>query len=137
MKQVMHVAPHGCGARASQVFPERRVTDPIASIGHAGAAMHATRALAADAAAPASGAVAAQAMPPSEALLARVQAGLEEARALGAEAERAAAMVRSGESSDVEGVLLATRKADAAFQMLQAVRNAMLEAYAQVRDIRA
>ena len=58
-------------------------------------------------------------------------------RALGAEAERAAALVRSGESSDVEGVLLATRKADAAFQMLQAVRNAMLEAYAQVRDIRA
>ena len=99
--------------------------------------MHATRALAADAAAPASGAVAAPAIPPSEALLARVQAGLEEARALGAEAERAAAMVRSGESSDVEGVLLATRKADAAFQMLQAVRNAMLEAYAQVRDIRA
>jgi len=45
-------------------------------------------------------------------------------------------MVRSGASCDVEGVLLATRKAAAAFQMLQAVRNAMLEAYAQVRDMR-
>ena len=65
-----------------------------------------------------------------------VQAGLEQARVLGADAERATALVRSGASCDVEGVLLATRKADAAFQMLQAVRNAMLEAYAQVRDMR-
>jgi flagellar hook-basal body complex protein FliE len=31
---------------------------------------------------------------------------------------------------DVEGLLLATRQADAAFLMLAAVRNEMIEAYA-------
>ena len=84
----------------------------------------------------AAGAPAAQATA-GDALVARLRTELMQARALGAEAERAAAAVRSGASSDVEGVLLATRKADAAFQMLQAVRNAMLDAYAQIRDMRA
>jgi flagellar hook-basal body complex protein FliE len=32
---------------------------------------------------------------------------------------------------DVEGILRATMKADAAFRMLEAARNAMLEAYAR------
>lgn len=72
-----------------------------------------------------------------DALVARLRTELMQARALGAEAERAAAALRSGTAGDVEGVLLATRKADAAFQMLQAVRNAMLGAYAQIRDMRA
>ena len=64
----------------------------------------------------------------------RIAVGIDRARALGIEAERAAASVRPGDAQDVEGILLATRKADAAFRMLEAVRNAMLEAYAQVRD---
>ncbi|MFO0963491.1 MAG: flagellar hook-basal body complex protein FliE [Phycisphaerales bacterium] len=72
-----------------------------------------------------------------DALVARIQQELSQARALGAEAERAAQALRAGETTDVAGVLLATRKADAAFQMLQAVRNAMLDAYAQMRDLRA
>jgi flagellar hook-basal body complex protein FliE len=42
--------------------------------------------------------------------------------------------VRAGDAPDVEGIILATRKAEAAFRMLEAVRNATFEAYAQVRD---
>jgi flagellar hook-basal body complex protein FliE len=33
--------------------------------------------------------------------------------------------------------MLATRKADAAFRMLEAVRNAMIEAYSQANGVRA
>jgi flagellar hook-basal body complex protein FliE len=44
--------------------------------------------------------------------------------------------MRSGSGSDVEGVLLATRQADAAFRMLEAARNAMLEAYARMDGLR-
>ena len=101
------------------------MTDPIDAVRHAGGAI-----------APVPVRVVAVPAAPAEALLARVHASIEEARALGAEAERAAASVRSGAADDVEGVLLATRKADAAFRMLEAARNAMLEAYAQVRDLR-
>lgn len=66
-----------------------------------------------------------------------VHADLERARELGAEAARAASRPRSGIRSDVEGVLLATRKADAAFVLLEAVRNAMVEAYARAQGTRA
>ena len=93
------------------------MTDPIGAVGQASTAMHASRA----------------ADVPS-ALVERIAVGIDRARALGIEAERAAASARSGDAQDVEGILLATRKADAAFRMLEAVRNAMLEAYAQVRD---
>lgn len=117
--------------------------DAIGAIG-AAAATGATRVHAASmhaaadatAAAPAAGASSTP-VSAGDALVARLRTELMQARALGAEAERAAAAVRSGATSDVEGVLLATRKADAAFRMLQAVRNAMLDAYAQIRDMRA
>ena len=115
--------------------------DAIGAIG-AAAATGATRVhavpmhAAAGAASPAAGA-ASTPVSAGDALVARLRTELMHARELGAEAERAAAAVRSGAASDVEGVLLATRKADAAFQMLQAVRNAMLDAYAQIRDMRA
>jgi flagellar hook-basal body complex protein FliE len=36
----------------------------------------------------------------------------------------------------VEGVILATQKADNAFRMLQQVRNRMMEAYDEVKQIR-
>lgn len=62
-------------------------------------------------------------------LLAQAHDRIREARTLGAEASAAASMPRRA-ADDVEGVLLATRKADAAFRMLEAARNAMLEAYA-------
>ncbi len=102
------------------------MTEPIGQIAHAGAA---SGAVAVARAAPAP-----EALPDS--LVARVHASIEQARALGAEAERAVAAMRSGAAPDVEGVLLATRKADAAFRMLEAARNAMLEAYARIEETR-
>jgi flagellar hook-basal body complex protein FliE len=69
-----------------------------------------------------------------DALLAGASAQLERARCLGSEAALAASEARA--ASDVEGVMLATRKADAAFRMLEAARNAMLEAYARMGEIR-
>lgn len=65
--------------------------------------------------------------------IAGASAHLEAARSLGTEAARAAAAAR--QPGDVEGVLLATRKADAAFRMLEAARNAMLDAYARMGDL--
>lgn len=86
-------------------------------------------------------AVRAAAVPPgaSDAVNAQVlaaHADLERARALGAEAARAASRPSAGVQLDVEGVLLATRKADAAFVLLEAARNAMVEAYARARGTR-
>jgi flagellar hook-basal body complex protein FliE len=95
------------------------VTDPIGAVGQASAAIHASRA--AD-------------VPSASAIVERIADGIDRARALGVEAERAAAGVRAGDAPDVEGIILATRKAEAAFRMLEAVRNATFEAYAQVRD---
>lgn len=126
---------------------ERSVSEPIGAIASSGAApapvvATSSRAMvaASEQATTAGAASATDAAAPlraGDALVARIQQELSQARALGAEAERAAQALRAGETTDVAGVLLATRKADAAFQMLQAVRNAMLDAYAQMRDLRA
>jgi flagellar hook-basal body complex protein FliE len=62
--------------------------------------------------------------------LARLHAGIEHARELGVAAHRSAERSSQGGAVDVEGLLLATRQADAAFRMLAAVRNEMIEAYA-------
>lgn len=72
----------------------------------------------------------------TESLVASAQRSIDCARELGAEAERTVAAMRSGAGTDVEGVLLATRQADAAFRMLEAARNAMLEAYARMDGLR-
>ncbi len=44
--------------------------------------------------------------------------------------------LQSGGRTDVEGVLLATQKADTAFKMLLQVRNKVMEAYDEVKQIR-
>lgn len=44
--------------------------------------------------------------------------------------------LQSGKRTDVEGVLLATQKADTAFKMLLQVRNKVMEAYDEVKQIR-
>jgi flagellar hook-basal body complex protein FliE len=36
----------------------------------------------------------------------------------------------------MEGVILATQKADTAFRMLQSVRNRVMEAYEEIKQIR-
>jgi flagellar hook-basal body complex protein FliE len=52
------------------------------------------------------------------------------------DANRAIEDLQTGRRDDVEGVILATQKADMAFRMLQAVRNRMMEAYEEIRQIR-
>ncbi len=42
----------------------------------------------------------------------------------------------SGRRSDVEGVILATEKADNAFRMLQAMRGKVLQAYDEIKQVR-
>lgn len=53
-----------------------------------------------------------------------------------AEADKAIVDLQTGERADLENVLLATQEADHAFRMLQAVRNKMMEAYQELRDVR-
>ncbi len=62
---------------------------------------------------------------------------LEHANALERDATRAVEDLMAGRRRDVEGVALATQKADTAFKALQAVRNKMLEAFEEVKQMRA
>ncbi len=43
----------------------------------------------------------------------------------------------TGRRDDVETVMAATAKADMAFQMLMQVRNKMLDAYEELKQVRA
>lgn len=52
------------------------------------------------------------------------------------DADRAIVDLQTGNRTDVEGVILATQKADMAFRMLQSVRNRMMEAYDEIKQIR-
>jgi flagellar hook-basal body complex protein FliE len=52
------------------------------------------------------------------------------------EATRAAEDALTGDRTDIEGVILATQKADNAFRMLQSLRNRMMEAYDEVKQMR-
>lgn len=72
----------------------------------------------------------------TESLTVRLGRELQEVRSLETQARDAMSALQRGDRIDVEGVLLATRKADAAFQMLRAVQNAMMQAYAEIRDMR-
>lgn len=44
--------------------------------------------------------------------------------------------LQAGRRTDYEGVLVATQKADVAFKMLQALRNKVMEAYDEVKQMR-
>lgn len=52
------------------------------------------------------------------------------------EADKATEELATGERSDVENVILATQKADNAFRMLQALRNKVVEAYDEIKQVR-
>jgi flagellar hook-basal body complex protein FliE len=52
------------------------------------------------------------------------------------EADAAVEDLVSGRRSDVEGVILATEKADNAFRMLQAMRGKVLQAYDEIKQVR-
>lgn len=61
---------------------------------------------------------------------------IDEVNRLQGDADLAAEDLVTGRRSDVEGVMIATQKADTAFRMLLAVRNRMMEAYEEVKQIR-
>jgi flagellar hook-basal body complex protein FliE len=61
---------------------------------------------------------------------------LDEANRLQQEATRAVEDLQTGERQDVENVLLATAKADNAFRMLQSLRNRVMEAYDELKQMR-
>jgi len=61
---------------------------------------------------------------------------LNEANQAQQEATRAVEDLATGERADVENVILAANKADTAFRMLQSLRNRMIEAYDEIKQIR-
>jgi len=61
---------------------------------------------------------------------------LEKVNAAQQEADRAVEDLVSGRRSDVEGVIMATQKADNAFKMLQAVRGKVIQAYDEIKQVR-
>lgn len=61
---------------------------------------------------------------------------IDEVNRLQGDADLATEDLVGGRRSDVEGVMIATQKADTAFRMLLAVRNRMMEAYEEVKQIR-
>lgn len=61
---------------------------------------------------------------------------LKQVNSMQQDATRAIEDLHTGKRSDLEGVVLATQKADTAFRMLQSVRNKVMEAYEEVKQIR-
>jgi len=61
---------------------------------------------------------------------------LSQVDALQKDATQAIEDLQTGKRDDLEGVLVATQQADAAFRMLLQVRNKMLEAYDEIKQIR-
>lgn len=52
------------------------------------------------------------------------------------DASRSVEDLMTGKRDDVESVLMATQQADAAFKMLQAVRNKVMEAFEEIKQMR-
>jgi flagellar hook-basal body complex protein FliE len=52
------------------------------------------------------------------------------------EASTAAEDLMTGKRTDIEGVMLATQKADTAFRMLLALRNKVQAAYEEIKQVR-
>lgn len=61
---------------------------------------------------------------------------ISEVNSLQQDAERAIEDLMTQQRSDVEGVITATQKADMAFRMLLQVRNKMIDAYDELRQMR-
>ena len=65
-----------------------------------------------------------------------LMSNLNEVNALQQDAGKAAEDLVTGKRTDLEGVIAATEKADVAFKMLQAMRNQVMEAYEEVKQMR-
>ncbi|HRP62204.1 MAG TPA: flagellar hook-basal body complex protein FliE [Phycisphaerales bacterium] len=61
---------------------------------------------------------------------------IDEVNALQQDAKRAVEDLAAGRRNDVESVIIATEKADVAFKMLLQVRNKVMDAYEEVKQIR-
>ena len=61
---------------------------------------------------------------------------IEEVNRLQQDANSAITDLATGQRTDVEGVLMATQKADTAFRMLLQVRNRVMDAYDEMKQIR-
>jgi len=61
---------------------------------------------------------------------------LREADALQQDATKAMEDLASGQRDDPEGVILAAKKAETAFQMIQSLRNKVMQAYDEVKQMR-
>jgi len=61
---------------------------------------------------------------------------LSEVNAVQQDATKAVEDLMTGKRDDLEGVILATEKADTAFRMLQTMRNKVMTAYEEVKQIR-
>jgi flagellar hook-basal body complex protein FliE len=61
---------------------------------------------------------------------------LNEVNALQQDASRAAEDLVTGQRNDLEGVVAATEKAETAFKMLQAMRNQVVQAYDEIKQMR-
>lgn len=61
---------------------------------------------------------------------------LDEVNKAQQDASRAVEDLMTGDRADVEQVIDATRKADDAFRLLQALRNRVIEAYDEVKQMR-
>lgn len=61
---------------------------------------------------------------------------LSEVNALQQDANKAAEDLMTGKRDDVEGVIFATQQADTAFKMLQSMRNQVMQAYDEIKQMR-
>jgi flagellar hook-basal body complex protein FliE len=61
---------------------------------------------------------------------------VEEVNSLQKDAKHAMEDLMAGRREDVEGVMIATQKADTAFRMLLQVRNKVLDAYEEIKQVR-
>lgn len=61
---------------------------------------------------------------------------LEQVNELQQDASTAMEDLSTGRRNDIETVLMATAKADSAFRMLLAVRNKVMDAYEEIKQIR-
>jgi len=61
---------------------------------------------------------------------------LKEVNSLQQDANKAIEDLQTGDRNDLEGVILATQKADTAFRMLQSVRNKVMDAYEELKQLR-
>jgi flagellar hook-basal body complex protein FliE len=61
---------------------------------------------------------------------------IEQVNKLQKDAESAIEDLASGKRDDVDGVLIANKKAEMAFQLLQQVRNKLVDAYEEIKQMR-